>query len=380
MNQYVINTFVTQREKNVDIAIDYYRQKTDILLKNLLSQQKTNLSKTLGSIDNFYDSFEKKLQEISMNMTDLESFYNKRIRGSDLQKRISEYNKANGAIAQGLQNGFNTLQFLQMLQGNQTEVAATSGLPETIDLSAQSKVLETMAQGGYTTASAAGGARARLVGEITEQVITEMVKSNLGDLFSQIQQAGTVQTRNFSGLSQGKSDMLFVTTQMDFKDLDTKETVGVINSKEIELDLVEAVDLEEENIQTILNNYLTKERGLIGGMTIKQWSDKVLGTKNATFAHSTYTMNLVNNRYPNGAISERFNSRSTFRQYTSYVISKFLINVIGVYNILVGNSTGIETTASWLERLKNEGYALEHVIKMNNGILEAKDTVQVGKI
>ena len=371
---------MTQREGNMDVAINYYRQKTDILLNSLAKKFENDLASNISGMESFTESFNKKLEEISANMSDLEAFYNKKIKGSVLQNRIAEYEKENGAISEGLKNGFEVASFLRALQGKQSSVELTGGLPETIDLSAQSKVLETMSQKGYKSAAAAGGARARLIGEITEQVITEMVKSNLNNLFSYIEQSGTVQTRNFSGLSQGKSDMLLASVDLDFRDLDTKETVGVINNQEIELDLVEALDLEDKkNANAILERYLTGERGSIGGMTIKQWSDKVLGTKNATFAHSSYTMGLINSRYPDGEIAQGFSSKNVFREYTAYVISKFLINVIGVYNILVGNSTGIETTADWLEKLKNQHYMLEHVIEFKNGLYEAKDTVQVGK-
>ena len=380
MTDYVINTFTTQRLSNMDVAIQYYRQKTDALLNALASQATRQLGQTLQSIESVEESFNQKLEEISANMGDLEAFYNKKIKGRDLQRRIAEYQQTNDAVSKGLEEGFNTIQFLQMLQGNKAPVEVSeSGLPETINLSAQAKVLETMAQKGYSSAAAAGGARARLVGEITEQVITEMAQSNLQDLFSYIQQSGTVQTRNFSGLSQGKSDLLIATVELDLKDLDTKETVGVVDHQEIELDLIEAIDLEDKDARRALDIYSQGARGTIGGMTIKQWSDKMLGTSSATFAHSSYTMNLVNERYPNKAISQGFSYKNTFRQYTAYIISKFLINVIGVYNILVGNATGIETTASWLEKLKTQNYMLEHVVKLENSIYTAKDTVQVGK-
>ena len=379
MTDYVINTFVTQRESNMDIAIKYYRQKTDFLLQSLETKMHLMTNKALNNIEDFNAVFENKLNEVSAQMEDLETFYNKKIKGMELQNRIAEYNKTVQSISNGIEQGFQTIQFLQYLQGNTDSVGALSGMPATIDLSAQSKVLETMAQRGYDTASAAGGARARLMGEITEQVIVEMVKGNLNDLFKHISQAGTLQTRNFAGLTQGKSDMLFAAVDMDFKNLDTKETVAVIKDQEIELDLVEAVDLEGSNVEQTLARYLSGARGLVGGMTIKQWSDKVLGTHNATFAHSSYTMNLINSRYPNKMIAEKFSNRQTFRQYTAYVISKFLINVIGAYNILVGNASGIETTANWLEKLKTEGYMLEHVIGMENSIWTAKDTIYVGR-
>ena len=379
MNDYVINTFITQRESNMDIAIKYYRQKTDFLLKALEKQLIGETKETIEGIDSLYDAFKAKLEEISGEMGELETFYNKKIKGKDLQSRVSEYHKTVQQMSQGLSKGFQTLQFLQYLQGNKTPMKTDSNLPETINLSAQSKVLETMAQQGYASASAAGGARARLVGEITEQVIIEMTKGNLGELFKLITASGATQTKNFSGLSQGKSDMLFSTVMMEFEKLDSKETVGVIQDQQVELDLAEAIDLEDEQAVATLNKYLIGERGAIGGMTIKQWSDKVLGSHNATFAHSSYTMNLINERYPNKMVSKNFDSRNTFRQYTAYVISKFLVNVIGVYNILVGNATGVETTADWLEKLKKSKYALEHVVKMENGIWTAKDTIHVGK-
>ena len=383
MRDYVINTFISQRESNMDVAIKYYRQKTDFLLQSIQNKLTLMAQQDLSSIEDLNSIFEKKLQEISSQMGDLETFYNKKIKGTDLQKRIAEYHQTVQQMEDGIEQGFDTIKFLNYLQGNKAPVEikeGSGGLPETIDLSGQTKVLETMAQQGYVTASAAGGARARLVGEITEQVVVEMTKGNLQELFALITPAGTKQTRNFSGgLTQGKSDMLLATVQTDFKELDSKETVAVISNKEIELDLVEAIDLESSDALTQLEKYTSGEYGMIGGMTIKQWSDKVLGTHNATFAHSSYTMNLINDRYPNKMVAKNFSSRNVFRQYTAYVISKFLVNVIGVYNILVANATGIETTANWLQRLKTSNYALEHVVKLENSIWTAKDTVHVGK-
>lgn len=379
MNDYVIKTFTTQRESNMEIAIKYYKQKTDFLLGSIKNKLVSKAKRNLSSIEDLNEIFEKKLQEISKQMGDLETFYNKKIPGTDLQNRIAEYNKTVQKIEEGIEQGFDTISFLGHLQDD-TAFANSNALPKTINLSGQAKVLDTMVEGGYETAKAAGGARARLVGEIVEQVVVGMVQGNLNKLFSSITSAGSQQTKNFSGgVTQGKNDMIFSKVKIDFKKLPTKDTVAIVKNKKIELDLVEAVDLEQKDTLNQLEKYASGKRGYIGGMTIKQWSDKVLGTQQATFAHSSYTMDLINERYPNKMITEEFSSRDVFRQYTAYVISRFLVNVIGVYNILVANATGIETTAKWLARLKKDGYALEHMIQLKNSIWTAKDTIYVGK-
>lgn len=380
MNQYVINTFVSQRKSNTETAISYYQQKTEALLNSLQTKMINQASSNLQKIQSLDEIFETKLQEISAQMGDLEAFQNKKITGKDIQARVIEYKKAVQSIEEGIENGFQTIQFLQYLQGNDSNIGIGSKLPEVINLQSQQKVLETMVSEGYATASAAGGARARLLGEITEQVIISMLNGNLNEMFGELIASGTAQTKNWAGLTQGKSDALFASMELKLEKMNSGETYGQINNQSVELDLVEALDMESKDVKSVLQQYTTGARGMIGGMTIKQWSDQRLGSRNATIAHSSYTMNLINNRYPNQMISEGFKSKQTFLEYTSYIVSRFLINIIGAYNILVGNASGIETTAKWLTRLVQEKYVLQHSVKMSNGIWQAKDdTIFVAK-
>lgn len=378
---YVIRTFNSERESNYDIAIKFYRQKTDALLNSLKNEVLMNLNQNIQSIENIDEIFEKGLEQAEKGLASFEALYNQKISGSVLQERIAEFNQSNQAITEGLENGFETAQFLNMLAGQQVADISDTSLPNTIDLSAQSKVLKSFSTRGYGSAAAAGGARARLMGEIMEQLALQLAQGNLQTLFKTFTQTGAFKTQSFnSKLTYGKSDLLFTTADIDYQQLDTGETVGNINQEEVQLDLNQAVDLNDrEGAQQLLDQYTTGSRALIGGMTVKQWSNNVLGQNDATFAHSKYTQNLINQRFPNHAISEGFSERATFNLYTAYVISRFLINVIGVYNILVSNASEITTTAAWLQGLKKQ-YMLEHEIKVKNSLYTAKDTIHVGKI
>ena len=381
MSHYIVNTFITQRETNIDNAISFYSQKTNALLNSLDKQAKNDLTTTVKGIEGITEIFNNKLEQMKAQLSDVESFYNKKITGMSIQKQIQEYNKHVQSISDGLDNGFNTIQFLNYLQKGGGNIGTS--LPQTIDLSSEKTALLKMAEGGYKEASAAGGARARIVGEMVEQILLQMVQDNCNDLFATIRQAGSVQTQNYSGkVTKGKSDLLFSTAKFDFTQLEgTKATGANIGEQTITLDLEEAVDLENTDIQTLINEYTSGVKGQMGGMTIKQWTDNVLGKRASTIAHSTYTQNLINSRYPGGQISQEFASSKNFQLYVTYVVSRFLINIIGAYNILVGNASGIETTASWLQRLKNGGYALQHSFKMINSIPTVeKNTIFVGRV
>ena len=378
---YIINTFETESNRYYDIAIKFYIDKTNALLENLKMQNIRELMSTTRQLDNIEEIFKSGLKQMEAGLKDFETLYNMKISGAAIQERIAKFNEKSHFIEEGLEKGFETAKFFEILTGGKLDFSnRDTQLPQTIDLSAQRKVLETFAKRGYENAAAAGGARARLMGEIMEQLAVSLTREQLGSLFQSLEQTGAFQTRSFNArLASGKSDMLFVEGSINYNKLDSGETVGNINGQTVELDLAEALDLSGDNVQASLERYYQNEKSLIGGMTIKQWSNKMLGKTAATFAHSSYTQGLINERFPNHTISEYFSNKNVFRLYTAYIISRFLINVIGVYNILVSNSSEVAPTYTWLQNLKAQKYLLQHEIKLQDSIYIAKDTISVGK-
>ena len=171
MKDYIINTFASQREKNVNNAIKFYREKTDALLNSMDVEAKHKLLNTINNIDSISQILEEKINTMNLNLTDLENFYNKKISGLEIQKRIQEYNKNVKTISDSLEAGFDTLQFLDYLQNGKNTGNIQSQLPKAIDLSSEKTTLERLVSGHYESASAAGGARARIIGEMVEQIL-----------------------------------------------------------------------------------------------------------------------------------------------------------------------------------------------------------------
>lgn len=377
-NKYIINTFASQRDNNVESAITYYEQKTNALLSSLENSLVTKMLSKAQSMQSINEVFEEKINEISNKMSSLETFMSQKNSGLNVQSKVQEYNMKTQALDKDMLENVDTIAFLKALSSSTMEF--DEGIPETIDLSGQSAALQGMAEAKYQTASAAGGARARIFGEIAEQIILNNLNNGLNEIFSYFQQTGKEQTMNWAGLTQGKADGIFATMDIKMETLNTGETVGIVDNNQIFLDLAEALDLEGQDITTTLNKYLTGGAQRLAGVSIKQWADKNLGSRKATIAHAGYTADLIRSRFPDGKISKKFKSKDTFSQYMQYVVSRFLINIIGVYNVLMANASGVSTTANWLRNIYAKGYALQHTAKLENGIWNPKDnTVYVGR-
>ena len=61
MKDYIINTFASQREKNVNNAIKFYREKTDALLNSMDVEAKHKLLNTINNIDSISQILEEKI-------------------------------------------------------------------------------------------------------------------------------------------------------------------------------------------------------------------------------------------------------------------------------------------------------------------------------
>lgn len=388
MNSYVVNTFISERDRYYGVAIKYYDAKTNALLlslKNAHTNQLLNQLKSTKSVDDMFNENVSNFGNLGLTWN---MIYNSKMSQENIAAAIQKYNEK----TQQLDNSFNyqvdARIFLQQLLGeipggdqiNLSEV----NLPDTLDFSSVKKEFDRLSKQEYSSASAVGGARAKLFGELFEQLALNLIASNIGDLMGWVDQMGTAKSYNYSGkVTSGKSDIMVGVNQInvvsDFEEIKGKQKkVTKLQGSEslIEIDAAEAIDLEDvKSVDNLISKYTTGERAAVAGGTVKQWISE--GAK-ATLAHSNFTARYINTRQPKG-IDDEFKNKETFDAYTAYVLSRFLINVIGVYNILMISGSHIELTSKFLQRVINEKLSIMHFTELKDSIYRAKNDVYIGR-
>ena len=291
---------------------------------------------------------------------------------ADIMAAIQNYNQKTSALGAAVDYKVDALVFLEQLlgqiPGGEEIDLRNVTLPDTLDFSSVKKEFDKLSHGAYGSAAAVGGARAKLFGEMFEQLMLSVIVNNIGDLMGWVEQLGTGKSYNYSGkVTSGKSDIMFAVEQIEAKSI--TELIKGKNKKVtklqgngdslIEIDAAEAIDLEDKaSVDALTAKYATGERAGIAGAT-------------------NFTAKYINDRNPAG-IEEHFKNNETFKAYTAYVLARFLINVIGVYNILVISGSHIELTSSYIERIKRSQLSIMHMTELSNSIYKAKNDVYVG--
>ena len=149
------------------------------------------------------------------------------------------------------------------------------------------------------------------------------------------------------------------------------------------MEAVEAIDLGTTSVDQIIKEYTSGSRGLIAGATMKQWTDDMITnvsrTSGGSFGRSQLSAAYVNKRQPDG-IADNFSSRAIFEDYTAYAISRFLLNIIGVYNIMVASGSHISFTHNWLESMQNASRLVHTIKDSGNGRYMAHPAIKVVNI
>ena len=388
MTAYIINTFISERDRYYDVAAEYYQQKTNALLETLKNSYKNELQNELGQVQSVEAMFNENVSKFGNLGLVWETIYNAKMSQADIMAAIQNYNQKTSALGAAVDYKVDALVFLEQLlgqiPGGEEIDLRNVTLPDTLDFSSVKKEFDKLSHGAYGSAAAVGGARAKLFGEMFEQLMLSVIVNNIGDLMGWVEQLGTGKSYNYSGkVTSGKSDIMFAVEQIEAKSI--TELIKGKNKKVtklqgngdslIEIDAAEAIDLEDKaSVDALTAKYATGERAGIAGATVKQWISE--GAK-ATLAHSNFTAKYINDRNPAG-IEEHFKNNETFKAYTAYVLARFLINVIGVYNILVISGSHIELTSSYIERIKRSQLSIMHMTELSNSIYKAKNDVYVG--
>lgn len=386
-NYYIINTFKSETENNYNIAIRYYKLRTKFLLDALQKQIQSQFASEMKEIPNIEELFNEAFANYNANFQPLwESIYSKQYNQEQLASKLEQWKQISQEMEESLQGAAYTVKFLEHLansDGSNFNLQNTSG----IDFSTIEKTENRILRREFQKAKSFGGARGRYFGEIFEQGAGLTLQNSLGSLMQILQLGGekSKSAANLGKITYGKTDYGFFGFNASIESDGSLGNVIVDQStgEVIPMEAVEAIDLGEKSIDEILSIYTSGSRGLIAGATMKQWTDAMITnvsrTSGGSFGRSQLSASYVNKRQPEG-IADNFSNRIVFEDYTAYAISRFLLNIIGIYNIMVASGSHLSFTHDWLQSMQNSA-RLVHTIKDNgNGKFMAHPAIKVVKI
>ena len=386
-NYYIINTFKSETQTNYDIAIRYYRARTKILMNALQSQLKEKFTQELEDIPDIEKLFEEAFKNYNANFQPLwENIYGQQYSQEALAVKLEEWKEMTNNMDENISGAAYTVKFLEHLansDGSNFNLNNTQG----IDFSSIQKTQQRIMQREFIKAKSYGGARGRYFGEIFEQGAGLALQNSLGSLMN-ILQLGGEKSKSASNLGRktyGKTDYGFFGFNVS---IESDEELGnVLVDKDtgevIPMEAVEAIDLGKTSLEEILSTYTSGSRGLVAGATMKQWTDEMITnisrTSGGSFGRSQLSAQYVNKRQPEG-IADNFSNRQIFEDYTAYAISRFLLNIIGIYNIMVASGSHLSFTHDWLQSMQNSSRLVHTIKDGGNGKFTAHPAIKVVKI
>lgn len=384
---YIINTFKTETQSNYDAAIRYYRLRTKFLLNALQEQLVSQFASELAEIPDVEQLFNEAFDNYNANFQPLwETIYSKQYNQEQLAEKLEEWKKITQETEESLQGAAYTVKFLEHLansDGSNFDLSNTSG----IDFSTIEKTENRILRREFQKAKAFGGARGRYFGEIFEQGAGLTLQNSLGQLMQILQLGGekSKSAANLGKITYGKTDYGFFGFNASIESDD--ELGNIIVDQEtgetIPMEAIEAIDLGEKSVEEILTTYTSGSRGLVAGATMKQWTDEMITnvsrTSGGSFGRSQLSASYVNKRQPEG-IADNFSNRIVFEDYTAYAISRFLLNIIGIYNIMVASGSHLSFTHDWLESMQNASRLVHTIKDGGNGKFTAYPAIKVVNI
>ena len=384
---YIINTFKSETQTNYDVAIRYYRARTKLLMDSLQSQLKEKFVQEMETIPNIEKLFEEAFNNYNANFQPLwESIYGQQYSQEALAGKLEEWKELTDNMDESIGGAAYTVKFLEHLansDGSNFNLDNTQG----IDFSSIQKTQQRIMQREFTKAKSYGGARGRYFGEIFEQGAGLALQNSLGSLMN-ILQLGGEKSKSASNLGRktyGKTDYGFFGFDVS---IDSDDELGNVlvdktTGEVIPMEAVEAIDLGKTSLEEILSTYTTGSRGLVAGATMKQWTDEMITnvsrTSGGSFGRSQLSAQYVNKRQPEG-IADNFSNRQNFEDYTAYAISRFLLNIIGIYNIMVASGSHLSFTHDWLQSMQNSSRLVHTIKDSGNGKFMAHPAIKVVKI
>lgn len=333
-----------QTSKNYQAAINYYNQRTTIILNGLLAQINNKLiEKGQQQFSSTEDLILAMSEGLDNFITNWEQFYNSKPNIAKFKKFAQQYNELMQEDNKQTEQIIARAQIVKLLIQNEI-ITEDMGdvLPPTLDFSSIQADINALASGTGNI-----GNRTNIMSEIFEQG-GRYFAGSIGDILNDFV-VGTGRILNSSS-KQIKPDALI---SMNVSLLEQAQTATRTSDLPLQVDLEETLinlDQMTSTDQIIQAVGLTNEAL---GVTMKMWTERA--------RHKTMGYFLSQGDIDRDQIHSR---PETQRLYNAYVHSKYLINIIGALNgLIVGGSTGLERTDKFLSNIFNKG----------RGIMAAKD-------
>ena len=336
--KYKINTFDTQASYNYDKAINYYNLKIQSLLKMMETR-------TLSELKTEQD-LEAYLSQVTFAFNkDWETLYNSKAITYDVMKQTVD--SLSQQINSENENTAKKIDYVVFLN----ELAKNAGLsnlnfnndnlPAFLDLSGLERIWTKLQKGENTSIP-------NLMGEIFEQGITGVLQNALGEIFAQIEQTGSAYVKG----KKVKPDALLSLESFTIQDAaidrgkkkPMKNNVIEVGGDVFNFEIMDLIDLSEygNNVEAMKGLANMVNPGIIG-MTAKQWTDSASYKSIAKFK--------IPSTEPFTKAELEGMKDSTLRLYNTWVISKYLISVLGSLNLVIASGSHTTTTSSFLRNL-----------------------------
>ena len=358
---YRVHTFDSQATSNYIASIQYYKTKFQTLFNSLSTQVKSQF--LLGAdydlellFNNVAESF----------IADWEALYNSRAVTYDvMRKTVLELQDQVERDNKGRAARIDFMAFMNRLAEN-AGVSSTAflngNMPQYLDLTGLQRIWDKIEKGQNTSIP-------NLMGELFEQGVTGALQAGLGELFAQIEQTGSAYAKG----KKVKPDALISVS--DFTVADDRISSGkrTIKNNAIEMD-GQKYSFEMENLID-LNNPLTDLEGILNashpglvGMTAKQWTDQAGYKSIAKFKipyDALFSKDELENFKP-----------ETLRLYNVWIISRYLISILGSLNVIVASGSKIETTDAFLSSMLAQNRAI--IMQKRAELLAGSGSLNIG--
>ena len=361
---YIIDNIKTQMIENVNQAIDYYYQKykTFINLYNNKLQQQNIVSAQIMSLEQLFNqAMDQYNTQVVFNWENVQ-----KQSSQDLQIKAQQLNVYTQWLQKHGQNNIALRDILAFFSTN--GVVNYNQIPGKVDLNTIQGLINKFigSSSNQQSPRQLGGHRSRLMGEIIEQGANSIIAENTQGLIGYVQVGSKNSILPNRTVAQGKTDgMLFVNVTMDggliqhsqnfYKAFGQFPQYTTTKNHNLILEASEIFDLSYGGLQQGLNSYVNNSLyGSMLGITNKAWT----GTT-GTLGSFSISANEIRNRKSEG-IEEFFKDKQEFHLYTSFVTSKYLINIIGAFNGIVSTGSTMQPTYLWLANLYNNYYTIRH--------------------
>lgn len=390
-NYYPVKTFMTKTKSHYEKAVEYYEAKQETF-RTILIQQVNNIGGTyhnaqLQTLQGMFNNETTRLDKTFFK--GWSEMYNSHWNPNKLQPALQKFNSATLALSASMMEideGVDLINYLNYSLNGANSSKISAPMYSDLSLSAvryiSSNGLNTLIN-TYTGPIVGkkiqeyNGYKASAFGELFEELLEGGFKGAIGDLLNVLNIGGELTGMNLSGAAgpkytQGKTDILLsITPVIIDKDSDGR-AIGKTtdaNGKPITvtLDADDLIDLDT-NDSTTLQEIINK-KAEFAGIGAKQWTlSPILNSRlsassrkySASMGSFALTRDKANAREyyeedGEGYITEYFSTANKFTQYTGYLVSKYLINVIGELNIFMAFGDQLMTTSHFLNSLYLKG-------------------------